>query len=862
MVNPLIYAIKSKNYLDSLSLFVKDLMSSEKQNELLIILPNYLSIDLFKFIFANLQIKNDEGACFIPNILPYEDYLSRLNASNSSNLKHYEQVLIMTSIVRRYDKTQYNAVDAILIANQIIRIYWELKKNNISYSDINNWVEEDISEHWWATAEFLKFCFTEYDKVALDTIYENIVPDFANNTIVIAGIVDRNVYGHLVSVPEDIKQIILLPPITDFGGLQISNSENLEVSNKFLYNHYKHLLARARYLNTSEDFSKYQNYLVEFYDLFEEADYLFHKIYTRKDTISIILNNPILEKLIANRLDILNIPYNSSFGISYNNFLEVELLLNLAKFKSSDGNITDMMSVLKSRIFLQNSKIQEIVEVIFQQDRFFENFRELEQILSCGCSEQAALVVNILNDFLEYNISNKFSDLLQKTIHVFIILYDVSDNKITNADTEKFKNFIIDIQNIKYQDYEINYDEFATFIYQLFSLKYTKAFNREAPIFLLKPEDAILIDTSEIFFADFNQDSYLDEISDDIWLSKKILKKIGLLDEAHNFENLEYIVSTKLDKQSLYFTRSNYKNGALVEKCALLNLISNLQKIGVDSEAGEIQFEKYKSIKLSSYLLPKILYPTNIEQLIRDPYGFFARKILGLKIQREVDSVPENKDYGQVVHELIESVTNKTVVATEKLVEEVLNRKGIPTNIAFLWKNALYPVASVIDERNKNILSQNGRIFSEIEGQCEFKLLSNIVSLKAIADRIEVLENKIRIIDFKTGQVPSKKDIFQGKSPQLIIEAIILINNGFNLIIPIENKSIELVYIKVNSRAPYFDETIIPIHLEEIMRQQEGLRGFLNSYYKEEGVAISNDYLPEFWKPQYDDYKHFRRASL
>lgn len=862
MVNPLIYAIKSKNYLESLGFFVKDLISSETQDELIIILPNYLSIDLFKFIFANLQIGNDDGACFIPNILTYEDYLSLLNVSNSSNLKHYEQVLIMTSIVRRYDKTQYNAVDAILIANQIIKIYWELKKNNISYSDINNWVEEDISEHWWATAEFLKFCFTQYDEVALANMRENIAQDLENKTIVISGIVDRNIYGHLVSAPEGIKQIILLPPITDFGGLQISNSENLDLSNKFLYNHYKHFLAQARYLNTLEDFSKYQNYLVEFYDLFEEADYLFHKIYTRKDTISIILNNPVLEKLITNRLDILNIEYNSSFGISYNNFLEVELLLNLAKFKSSDGNITDMMSVLKSRLFLQNSQIQEIVQVIFHQDRFFENFRELYQILSCDCSEQAASVLNILNDFLEYNISNKFSDLLQKTIHIFIILYDISAIKITNADTEKFKNFIIDIQNIKYQDYQINYDEFATFIYQLFSLKYTKAFNREAAIYLLKPEDAVLIDTSEIFFADFNQDSYLDRISDDIWLSKKILKKIGLLDEAHNFENLEYIVSTKLDKQSVYFTRSNYKNGALVEKCALLNLISNLNKINVTLEEAEIPFEKYNSIVLVPSLLPKILYPTNIEQLIRDPYGFFARKILGLKMHKEIDSVPENKDYGQVVHELIESVTNNPSVAAEKLVEQVINKKGIPTNIAFLWKNALYPIARVINERNENILSQKGRIFSEIEGKCEFKLLSNNVSLKAIADRIEVFENKIRIIDFKTGQVPSKKDIFQGKSPQLIIEAIILINNGFNLLSSIENKSIELVYIKVNTREPYFDETVIAIYFEEIMRQQEGLRGFLSYYYTEDGVTISNDYLPEFWKPQYDDYKHFRRAGL
>jgi ATP-dependent helicase/nuclease subunit B len=71
-------------------------------------------------------------------------------------------------------------------------------------------------------------------------------------------------------------------------------------------------------------------------------------------------------------------------------------------------------------------------------------------------------------------------------------------------------------------------------------------------------------------------------------------------------------------------------------------------------------------------------------------------------------------------------------------------------------------------------------IHAEISGRIEIPLGERTFTLRARADRIEELgPGSYAILDYKTGQVPTEKQVRIGVSPQLTLEAAILRRGGF-----------------------------------------------------------------------------------
>src|SRR6267154_4369925 len=75
----------------------------------------------------------------------------------------------------------------------------------------------------------------------------------------------------------------------------------------------------------------------------------------------------------------------------------------------------------------------------------------------------------------------------------------------------------------------------------------------------------------------------------------------------------------------------------------------------------------------------------------------------------------------------------------------------------------------------------NERIAAEIRGEIKVPLDNErIFTLSARADRIERRQDgTFAILDYKTGQPPTGKQVRMGLSPQLTLEAAILREGGF-----------------------------------------------------------------------------------
>jgi ATP-dependent helicase/nuclease subunit B len=89
----------------------------------------------------------------------------------------------------------------------------------------------------------------------------------------------------------------------------------------------------------------------------------------------------------------------------------------------------------------------------------------------------------------------------------------------------------------------------------------------------------------------------------------------------------------------------------------------------------------------------------------------------------------------------------------------------------------------------------------ELDGRIEFPVRGQRFALSGRADRIDALhDGSLRIIDYKTGAVPSFNDTKQGYSPQLLIEAHMAMQGGFA---PVAAAPVgEVLYVRLSGGDP------------------------------------------------------------
>jgi ATP-dependent helicase/nuclease subunit B len=111
-------------------------------------------------------------------------------------------------------------------------------------------------------------------------------------------------------------------------------------------------------------------------------------------------------------------------------------------------------------------------------------------------------------------------------------------------------------------------------------------------------------------------------------------------------------------------------------------------------------------------------------------------------------------------------------------------------------------------ERRLNVKS----IIAETRGSIEIPLSEGrVFHLSARADRIERRNDRtFAIVDYKTGNPPTGKQVAMGLSPQLTLEAAILREGGFD---GIDAGSIvsELVYVRLSGNTPPGEEKILDL---------------------------------------------------
>ena len=126
-----------------------------------------------------------------------------------------------------------------------------------------------------------------------------------------------------------------------------------------------------------------------------------------------------------------------------------------------------------------------------------------------------------------------------------------------------------------------------------------------------------------------------------------------------------------------------------------------------------------------------------------------------------------------------------------------MDRPGIA---AFWWPRFVRAAAWFIDQEH-GLRQDVSRQMTEIRGERRITGPEGDFTMNARADRIDVMaDGRLRICDYKTGMVPSAKQVRSGLAPQLPLEAAIAVKGGFEGIDA--NDIAQLVYLGLSGGDP------------------------------------------------------------
>jgi ATP-dependent helicase/nuclease subunit B len=266
---------------------------------------------------------------------------------------------------------------------------------------------------------------------------------------------------------------------------------------------------------------------------------------------------------------------------------------------------------------------------------------------------------------------------------------------------------------------------------------------------------------------------------------------------------------------------------------------------------------------------PDTLSVTQIQEWMRDPYALYAKKILRLPKLDALDERPNAATKGTLLHEALELFMKeegqilgeagyqRLMAMGEKVFQTVLTQ---PTVYAFWWPRFQRIARWFVDNETERRKTFNAAV---IEGWArhEFTVQGypKPFTLIAKADRIDLhAENGTAvIIDYKTGNIPTARQMSAGYAPQLPLEGWLVQQGAFE---GLEKANVaDLVFWKLSGGAPVQEAKRPVKDLDAtIDAAANGLHTLIQVFSDENTPYLSN---PRPSDAGYGDYDHLARVK-
>lgn len=268
---------------------------------------------------------------------------------------------------------------------------------------------------------------------------------------------------------------------------------------------------------------------------------------------------------------------------------------------------------------------------------------------------------------------------------------------------------------------------------------------------------------------------------------------------------------------------------------------------------------------------PSELAVTRIEQLIRDPYAIYGGYVLRLKPLRRPGEPVGPAERGTAIHAALEAFAEAPEALIEtaetwfsaRLETELLKAGMRATDLVFErpFVAGMARFATEFERQRR----AGARYFIEKKGVFTFKTAGRDFTVTAKADRLEYRASgqspHVDVIDFKTGILPSFKEVDVGFKPQLPLTGLILQKGGYEELGPVAVNA--LLYVQINGKGPDGGKTQVVSSDEAtkalIESAEAGLYKLVNRYEKASTPYRSWAH-PQFLSKRAGDYDHLARV--
>jgi len=263
---------------------------------------------------------------------------------------------------------------------------------------------------------------------------------------------------------------------------------------------------------------------------------------------------------------------------------------------------------------------------------------------------------------------------------------------------------------------------------------------------------------------------------------------------------------------------------------------------------------------------PTRLSVSSVEQWRRDPYGLYARRILRLKQLDPLEAELGAADRGSALHQALDEFLKthpSGMLPTDAIaLFEAMGEKHLgtiltaPAERAFWWPRfqrlAHWFVAT---ENNRRA---NGLKFLGGETKGSLKI-GRALTIEAIADRIDDIgPGAWNIIDYKTGRVPTVRELEGLFAPQLLLEAAMAGRGGFDKIAG-KPEEVVLSYWQANGLGAGGDIKDIK-GSDELVPKMVALVEQMAERFANPDTPYKALPWPEFI-PHFNDYAHLERVA-
>lgn len=360
-------------------------------------------------------------------------------------------------------------------------------------------------------------------------------------------------------------------------------------------------------------------------------------------------------------------------------------------------------------------------------------------------------------------------------------------------------------------------------------------FGAHPRLFIWGPLEARLQHADRMILGGLNEGVWPAEARIDPWLNRPMRKTLGLEPPERRIGLAAHDFVEGASASEVFLTRALKVDGApTVASRWLLRLQGLVKGMGCEDElraphwmawaasldeTGEAQPIARPAPRPPVNARPTRFSVTEIETLIRDPYSIYAKHVLGLTPLDDIDASIAAAERGTIIHDALEKFVKAYPDRLPDNAYDELIRHGRLAfadtmdrpDVATFWWPRFERIAEWIVDFEATHRLDMALAHAEIKGEIEVSDgLKRKVKLRGRADRIDVMsDGSLAIIDYKTGQMPGKREVEIGLAPQLPLEAAMALRGGFGD--ELKRETSRLMFLRLTGGAKAGEKRDIPL---------------------------------------------------